>query len=162
MEDTWSTLILGMIEHVFGREPLKFLAGADYSHFDAKYIVTEEAASPEMRSHIQWLRSMYGKPEEGGGIIDIKRILKDQLAFENSRDCLGLQLADMLATILRRALNDRLQYSGWKDFGGLLVRHKNPGHGFIAVGSGPETALHAHAEKVCQVLNARAKNILLD
>jgi hypothetical protein len=162
MEDTWSTLILGMSEHVFGREPLGFLAGADYSYFDAKYVMTEETAGPEMRSHIRWLRSMYAKPKEGSAIIDISRILKDQLTFDNSRDSLGLQLADMLASILRRALNDRLQYSGWKDFGGLLVRHKNPGHGFIAAGPGPETALSGHAKKVCQILNARARSMLVD
>jgi len=162
MEDTWTTLVLPLSENAFGKEPLQFLAGQDYSHLDAKYLVTEETADAEMQNHMRWMRSMYGRPKEGGRVIDAKRILTDQLAFENSRDCLGLQLADMLATILRRALNDRLQYSGWKDFGGLLVRHKNPGHGFIAVGSGPETVLRGHAKKVCQVLNARAKSMLVN
>jgi hypothetical protein len=95
-------------------------------------------------------------------LLGLARILKDQLKFENSRDSLGLQLADMLATILRRALNNRLQYSGWKDFGGLLVRHKDLGHGFIAVGPGPETALSGHAKRVCQILNARARNMFVD
>ena len=162
MEDTWSTLILPMAESAFAREPLGCLEGEDYSHFEAKYLVTEETAAPKMRSHIRWIRSIYGQSLGTGHGFDARGILTDRLTFENSHDRLGLQLADMLATILRRALNDRLQYHGWKDFGGLLVRHENPGHGFIAVGRGPETALHGHAKRVCQILDARGKSMLVD
>ena len=56
--------------------------------------------------------------------INAKLLLTEQRTFQDSRDSLGLQLSDMLAAILRRALNNRLQFPGWKDFGSLLVRHR--------------------------------------
>ena len=66
----------------------------------------------------------------------------------------------MLATILRRALNDQLQYPGWKDFGGLLVRHHNAGTGFIQLGAGEEILMTGHARRVCKTLDSRAKNMV--
>jgi Protein of unknown function (DUF3800) len=164
MEETWSTLILPLSETAFAREPLACLRGEDYSHFDSRYGFTEATADPEMLQHIQWLRSVHGNvkwSKESVG-TDISLLLTEQLRFQDSRDSLGLQLADMLATILRRALNDRLQVPGWKDFGGLLTRHSNPGYGFIRIGTGPDIPLRGHAEKVSLVLQSRAKNVLTE
>jgi hypothetical protein len=68
----------------------------------------------------------------------------------------------MLAATLRRALNDQLQYAGWKDFGGLLVRHHNPGTGFIQLGAGTETPMLGHARRVCKILDATAKSMVAE
>lgn len=69
----------------------------------------------------------------------------------------------MLATILRRALNDRLQYAGWKDFGRLLVRKGQPGSSFLQLGlaGGAPQTLEARAKMVCRALDARAKSMLI-
>lgn len=160
MEETWSTLILPVSEGVFGREPLARIAGEDYSYLEARYGFTEATANPELLRHNQWLSSVYGKsPREEDAVgIDAKRLLTEQLTFENSRDDLGLQLSDMHASILRRALNNRLQFPGWKDFGGLLVRHQKPGTGFIQLGPGSDTPMRGHPKKVCQILHATAKD----
>jgi hypothetical protein len=161
MEETWSMLILPMSENAFGREPLACIAEEDYSYFEARYGFTEATADPEMVRHSQWLSSVYGKPRTKEGVgIDAKRLLTEQRTFEDSRHCLGLQLADMLASILRRALNNRLQFPAWKDFGGLLVRQQNPGSGFIQLGAGSDVPMQGHARKVCQVLDARAKGMI--
>jgi hypothetical protein len=104
------------------------LCGADYSHFDARYAFTLNMANPEMVRHMQWYSEAYGAPlTPEKPILDANRLLSEQRTFKDSRDSLGLQLADMLAAILRRALNDRLQISGWRDFGRLLVRKQKPG-----------------------------------
>jgi hypothetical protein len=164
MEETWSTLILPLSEGAFCREPLTCIMGEDYSHFEARYGFTEATADQDMLRHNEWLRSVYGKPskaEDWAG-VDAKRLLTEQRTFQDSRDSLGLQLSDMLATILRRALNNRLQFHGWKDFGGLLVRHRRVGHGFIQLGSGGDIRMLGHAGKVCQALHARAKNMLVE
>jgi hypothetical protein len=164
MEDTWSTLILPLSENAFAREPLICIVGEDYSHFDARYGFTEATADLEMLRHSQWLSSVYGKPPKAKDSvgIDATRLLTEQLTFQDSRDSLGLQLSDMLATILRRALNDRLQFAGWKDFGGLLVRHRQAGDGFIQLGSGADIPMLGHAGKVCQALHARAKAMVAE
>ena len=162
MEETWSTLILPLSESAFAREPLICIRGEDYSHFNARYGFTEATAHPEMLRHSQWLNSVYGKPPRAKGSVGInaKLLLTEQRAFQDSRDSLGLQLSDMLAAILRRALNDRLQFPGWKDFGGLLVRHWQAGDGFVQLGPGGDIPMLGHARKVCEALHTRAKDML--
>jgi hypothetical protein len=164
MEETWSTLILPLSETAFVKKPLLYIDGEDYSHFESRYGPTDSMADPEMLRHSQWVSSVYGKrPNNDACIgIDANRILTEQLTFQDSRDSLGLQLTDMLATILRRALNDRLQFPGWKDFGGLLVRRQQPGVGFIQLGAAGDLRMPGHAEKVCKVLDARAKSMLIE
>jgi Protein of unknown function (DUF3800) len=137
MEETWSTLILPFSEFAFGREPLSFLKDGDYSYFDAIYGIRKEAADAETLKHHEWLESIYGAtPREQGAVLtDAKRLLTEHRMFEDSRSSLGLQLADMLASILRRALNDRLQFEGWDNFGGLLIRHRDPATGLQMLGS---------------------------
>lgn len=164
MEEAWSTLILPLSESAFCKEPLACLDEGEYSHFDARYGFTEATADPEMLRHIRWTDSVYGhlhKTKDWVG-TDAKRLLTEQRTFQDSRDSLGLQLSDMLAAILRRALNGRLQFAGWKDFGGLLVRHSQPGVGFIQLGSGGDVPLVGHPKKVCLALDARAKSMLLE
>ena len=164
MEDTWSTLILPLSENAFAREPLICIMEEDYSHFDARYGFTEATADPEMLRHSQWLSSVYGKPTRAKDSVGInaKLLLTEQRTFQDSRDSLGLQLSDMLAAILRRALNDRLQFPGWKDFGGLLIRHWQAGDGFIQLGAGGDIPMLGHAGKVCQVLHATAKDMVAE
>src|SRR5260370_39630100 len=112
----------------------------------------------------QWLSVVYKKTTRAKGSVGInaKLLLTEQRTFQDSRNALGLQLSDMLAAILRRALNDRLQYPGWKDFGGLLVRQRQPGIGFIQLGPGSDISMLGHARKVCKVLDARAKSMLTE
>ena len=165
MEDTWSTLILPLSESAFAREPLISIIEEDYSHFDARYGITKATADPETLRHIRWLNSVHGKPTSSNESVGInaKRLLTEQLTFQDSCASLGLQLTDMLSAILRRALNGNLQISGWKDFGGLLVRHPQPGERFIQLGPGrDEIPMLGRARKVCQVLDARAKGMIAE
>jgi Protein of unknown function (DUF3800) len=165
MEETWSTLILPLIEKAFAREPMISIKGEDYSSFNARYGFTEATADPEMLRHISWLRSVYGEPTRPKNPmqgIDVNRLLTEQRTFQDSRDSLGLQLSDMLAAILRRAINDRLQLAGWKDFGGLLIRHWQAGDGFIQLGTGDSNSMSSHAEKVCHALHDKGKDMLAD
>lgn len=164
MEDTWSTLILPLSESAFAKDPVMCIKGEDYSHFDARYCITEATADPEMLRHIQWLSSVYGKPSRATDSVGInaKLLLTEQRTFQDSRDSLGLQLSDMLAAILRRALNDRLQFPGWKNFGGLLVRHWRSGHGFIQLGAGADIPILGQARKVCEALHVKAKDMVVE
>jgi hypothetical protein len=155
MEETWTTLLLPLSERSFGKEPLICIADGDYSHFDARYGITESTADDETLQHMAWLDSVYPVPRGVKDTVktDIKKLLTEQQQFEDSYHCLGLQLTDMLASILRRALNDHLQIDGWRDFGALLVA---PIKGFIQYGT-DKTPLLGQAEEVWQVLNEKAK-----
>jgi hypothetical protein len=94
--------------------------------------------------------------------INAKLLLTEQRTFQDLLRSFGLQLTDMLAAILRRAPTGHLQISGWKDFGGLLVRHLQPGEGFIQLGPGGDVPMLGQARKVCQVLDARAKEMVAE
>ena len=163
MEETWSTLILPLSERAFANEPLIGILEEDYSYFDARYGFNRATIEPDELRHVQWLRSVSGKGPLGEDErlgVDAKLLLTEQRTFEDSRDSLGLQLADMLASTLRRALNDQLQHPGWKDFGSLLVRHHNPSTGFIQLGAGAEMPMLGHARRVCKILDSRAKSMV--
>jgi len=58
-------------------------------------------------------------------IIDIGKILQDSFRLGDSATCPGLQLADVVTNVFRRAICGRLQYDGWKDLGRLMVRRGN-------------------------------------
>jgi hypothetical protein len=128
MEETWTTLILPAAEHHFVNKPLISLIGADYSHFENRYEV-ELATNKDMADHVEWVRETFGDRglPRSGRVIDAKLLLTEQQKFGDSRDSLGLQLADTLANILRRALNKRLQEPGWRDLGKLVVHDPQPG-----------------------------------
>jgi Protein of unknown function (DUF3800) len=120
MEDTWSTLILPMSEGHFAQHPLPTLKGADYSHFDVRYGINPK--DEEMKRHIEWTREAYGiRDADQPPGLNAGLLLSEQREFADSASSLGLQLTDMLATALRRALNNRLQFPGWKHFGRLLI-----------------------------------------
>jgi hypothetical protein len=106
--------------------------------------------------------SLWEPMSEDSVRIDAQMLLTEQRTFEDSRNSLGLQLSDMLASILRRALNDRLRFPGWKDIGGLLVRHRNPGYGFVQLGLSDSQEMSGHARKVCQIFHKRAKDMIAE
>lgn len=162
MEEIWTTVILPMGESYFINKPIKGLMGADYSAF-ARYEV-DLATDSKMGRHIEWMRETHKKPDAArreNRVIDAVRLLTEQRSFQDSRRSLGLQLADILANVLRRALNDRLQLSGWKDFGKLVVNAREPGW-IIQLGEGPPPGYSCpdRAGEVWRELKAQAKPMM--
>lgn len=108
----------------------------------------------DMARHIQWSEETHGLRPFTGKERGMHSgcLLNDQRQFADSR---GLQLADNLASILRRALNDHLGLAGWKDFGQLVVRKRHPGASFLRLGQdeNPPETLKGHAAKVCRTLD---------
>jgi hypothetical protein len=89
--------------------------------------------------------------------------LSEQRAFEDSKNSLGLQLADMLSAILRRALNNKLQYEGWKNFGKLLIEKLSDESSYIQLGPGDmRIKMQGHAKKVGRILLASARPMLVE
>jgi hypothetical protein len=161
MEGTWSTIILPMSESHFARSPLLTLKGADYSHFDARYGI--DPGDDEMKRHIEWTREAYGiRDDERPPGLNAGLLLSEQREFADSASSLGLQLADMLATILRRALNNRLQPNGWKDFGRLLIQDRSTPILQLGPPDGRRGRLSGQQiEKVWAALNTGNKSLLV-
>jgi len=163
MEEMWTTYILPFGESHFARKPMAALKEADYSYFDARYTIA--ADDEETKPHLEWMEQTYGiKLASRRGVTDAKLLLSGNRTFPDSRDSLGIQLADMLATVLRRALNDRLGYFGWKNYGKLLVVKARGESHFLQLGL-PKTAprvVQGHAKKVALALDNLAKPMVLD
>jgi len=96
------------------------------------------ADDKEMSNHVQWMREAYGIRE-----VDPFSRLECGFAPERAKRVCGFsqfrsasQLADMLATILRRAFNNRLQSPGLGAFtAGLLIANNSATSFFLQTGS---------------------------
>lgn len=159
MESTWSTLVLPMSESHFAKTPLVCLREADYSHFDARYKI--DANDEEMNRHVKWMHEAYGIHDGGPPGVNSGPLLSEQLEFADSAGSLGLQLADMLAAILRRALNDRLQSPGWQHFGRLLIADRRTPFLQLSVPDARPREMHGQVERVWPALKSGNKEMLV-
>jgi hypothetical protein len=165
MEQLWSTLILPFGEPRSALRPFPKVEGFDYSHF-AKYELDENTADEKTRRHLQWMRETLpsSKPLPPKlRCLDASRIWTEERAFEDSQNNLGLQLADIAATTLCRALNGNLQRPGWEPMARLLIRKFTAP--FLQLGkaaAGQHPPLEPHAAKVWRALDARSQAMVLE
>lgn len=120
MEEIWSLLVVPFAEFHFAKDHFKTLVCGDYSEFDKRY---QSEPDSEITAHRAWLEAQIpiSAQAQANPTLDPKLLLTEQLEFKDSQSRIGLQIADMLANVLRRAWNNNLAQSGWKDFGKLIV-----------------------------------------
>jgi hypothetical protein len=130
MEKLWSSLLLPILQTQGFTEPFIQVIEGNYRAFE-RFEVSESDASPKLRPHLEWLKSMTPKAQgtEYTG-IDHGKIF-ERLEFHNSEDEFGLQLADIVASALCRAFNGTLRVDGWKDLGSLFVKRSLDAGGSI-------------------------------
>ena len=155
MESLWTKLILPYGESYFATKPLRMLDGEDYSHFRRFDL---DSSDPTSASHLEFVSKQFGTSRDLKA-TDPKKILGEDRDFANSEENLGIQLVDIAATTLRRALNGRLGQFGWERLGELmLIRPDNDS--FIQLGT-PEIPvshkLTGHAAFVWRQLTARRR-----
>jgi uncharacterized protein DUF3800 len=108
MENLWTSFIGPLIMEKSRTSPMGMIPGADYSFYE-RFDTAPVDGSATVPGHFY---------------TDTKRVLRDDFAFTPSEDDLGLQMADICAAILTRALNGTLQPPGWQSLGSLFVRRK--------------------------------------
>lgn len=107
-ERTFKTVTPMILQSMSLREPLIFLEGADYSYLKAfEYADGQEPA---------YLRDYYGIDMRGG--LNIGKLVHDNVAFPDSKRDLGVQIADLLASGIRRCL--RGKFTNNEQIAGLL------------------------------------------
>lgn len=96
-ERTFKTITPILLQSMSLREPLIFLEDGDYSYFKPfEYADGQEPA---------YLRDYYGIDMKGG--INIGKIVHDNVAFPDSKHDVGVQIADLLASGIRRCLRGK-------------------------------------------------------
>lgn len=111
-ERAWYTTIFPSIEHQTSQNPILRIENGDYTYLESYY-----SLSPEMAERAE--RNLKDLPHRRA--FDIQTILKKDFKFQDSKDNVGLQLADIIANATQRALNGRLKEEGYAGIGRLLV-----------------------------------------
>ena len=111
-EELWKKILPLMLQSKSFRKTFIQLEEADYSYF-AKYC----GEMPESPDHLKKALGNISPFE----YIKIGEICKN-LRFQQSHENLCLQIADILTTAIRRAMNGNLQIKGWEKIGHLMVR----------------------------------------
>lgn len=111
----WSTIIMGVLQTMTIREPIKAIPVGDYSHMKR----FEMEPSP-------WLRGLIGpRAKDDAPAHDLKAMLTENLRFSSAPEP-GLELVDILTNATRRALIGNLKEPGWKDVRTLMIHRKGP------------------------------------
>jgi hypothetical protein len=112
-ESAWFDLIFPSVEFQSKQKPFLQIEGGDYSYLE-KYLNYDD--------------DILERLEEGSSLkkdeiaaIELKRVLGDSFKFQDSKDKIGLQLADILANAVQRAFNGKLGKNGWENIGSLMI-----------------------------------------
>jgi len=108
-EELWSTLLMPILETNF---KLGQFEDGNYSYF-SRY----EVELDDMTEHQKSLRS---KDSIGG--VDIRKLISENLSFDDSASIVGLQLVDIISSAFNRAMNGNLGLKGWRHLGALMVK----------------------------------------
>lgn len=108
MEKVWTTLIGPLITAKSMSTPMTMVPGADYSYYDRF-----DTNAPDGTL-----------PQPGHYYTDMKKVLRQDFSFISSKSDLGVQIADILASILTRGLNGKLGRAGWETLGSLFIRRR--------------------------------------
>jgi Protein of unknown function (DUF3800) len=163
MERLWTSLIIPIGQTRAFEKPFITLKEGNYSHFD-RFRLGIDAS--DRSKDVQWLNENVVFPIRSGEvsrIIDMKKVLQESFRFADSKNDLGLQLADIVTSACRRAFNGNLQKCGWEELGRLLI--KKDGKPPIIGLATPEQAvgrdrrLHEAPSKVWLTLDSASKSM---
>ncbi len=112
-EKVWKTLILPQAQSRSFDEPLIMIKEGDYSHY------YKDRKSGDIPNYL----SEHVKDKDPNSFTELNSVYSD-IKFEDSKNSLGVQLADILVTSIRRSMNGNLQKKGWKNFGDIIVMGK--------------------------------------
>jgi len=108
-EQLWTTLLMPILQSNYAMD---IFENGDYSHFSKYEIRLEDMTDFE--------RSLGSEKSIGG--VDLKRLISEQLYFEDSASNIGLQLVDIVSGAFNRAMNGNLKIKGWRHLGFLMVQ----------------------------------------
>jgi hypothetical protein len=154
-EEVWQKVVCPLLQTVSVGAPFMRIEGLDYSAFDRFRMAIPDYVHPLVRQT---------RAGAEGDAVNLNLLLRETVAFPDSRDEPGLQLTDILAGTLTKAMNQVLPEPVWRRLGPLLLQRPNrePVVKMIALGDGPRIPVDDHHERVLRELTARCKPMLRD
>lgn len=133
-------------------DPLIMIEGFDYSHM-AKYNF-EECPT--------YLQEQYGIDVDLSDVLDIGKLIREDFQFVDSQSDFGIQLADLLASGLRRCLK-----KGFKDnlraaafLGRLMVARGRGRHPLLLLSMGEERVLDKPTERLVKMMKRQQRPMI--
>ena len=153
-EEWWKSLICPVIETKSLNKPMLILKTGNYSYFD-RFSRTLVNIPDHWKDDIGSQNTPIKAPE-------LKAIMLESLVFESSKNYLGLQLVDFVASAFTRAMNNTLQIEGWEKLGSLLIKRARLTIDLIQLRGGvTNTPTHSFYRNVILQLESKAKSMLL-
>ena len=91
-------------------------------------------------------------------------LLRESVAFPDSKDEPGLQLADIAASAFTKAMNGKLPPTVWRLLGPLMFEkpHRAPTARLVAFGPGGDILVGNYHSYILRALRNRAKKMFID
>lgn len=131
------------------REPFMRVRGFDYSHFEDYEF--KEGEAPD------YLQKDFGLPPMRG--FNVQKLVRGDLRFVDSKSCDGVQIADLIASglrrVLKRAFDDPLKVA--ERLGRLTVQNKKGRQSIGLISFGPDQAVSASTKEIVQCIDDNGK-----
>lgn len=153
-EKWWSSMVVAFLQTRSFQRPLATLEGADYSYFK-RFEGTLDNAPEYLRKHVP------GDPSPFH-YVNMNLLLSEQIQFMGSKKSEGLQLADTVATTLRRALRGNLQKDGWLGLARILIKENPQAIHLLTINeprSPKDIVYNAPRSHIISTLSAMAKSM---
>jgi len=152
-ELTWRQIVCPLLQSMSMREPFARVEGFDYSALTRFFMVTPDYLLPYLPR---------GRTSPGDG-LNLQLVFNESIAFPNSKDDLGLQLADIVASAFAKAMNGKLPPTVFRLLGPLMVEKPRgaPIVRLIALGPGPAVRVGDYHTYVLKALRNRAKPMMM-
>lgn len=120
-EKTLTEIILPLVQTECIDNPLISVEGFDYSCLATFFLTPNDLKSQD------------------SPILNINKIMEN-IVFMQSHKELGLQIVDILANCIRRAISDRLQFNGWRYLPSIIVLRREGAISLTNFSGGIESA----------------------
>lgn len=126
-ERVWEMVICPFLQDLSMQKPMTLVTGFDYAAF-------EKFRSPlkEMPEHLKDREKMESANEPFAA-TDVAKLMRESVSFPDSKSNLGLQIADIVANTIARAMNRKLPENVWRHVGGLTVQKQRGHHSIHAI-----------------------------
>lgn len=153
-EEVFEKLSPGYLQSISLASPMIMIEGVDYGHL-SRY---EFAPGTEPT----YLRDEYNIHIEEAG-LDVQKIFRGDIAFVDSKETRGIQLADLLSAGLRRCLRgefkDNLRAAAF--LGRLMVQHMGKKPPVLLLTLGKEKHLEESTRRMIAMMHRQQRSFLL-
>jgi hypothetical protein len=155
-EECWRKIVFPLLQSISIDTPWARVDGGPFDYSAFKHF--EMDVPKYLLGHIKTK-----VPDDGKG-LDLGKLFRESLAFPDSKNEPGLQLADIVASAFTKAMNGKLSPKVFRLLGPIMA-HKEIGQPpvrLIALGDGPKVALSDDHNYVVNAIRHRTKKFLFD